>query len=256
MIIVSKGSCGSCWTFASAETAESHWALLTGHLEDLSEQFILDCTPNPHQCGGQGGCFGGTAALAYEQLASRGGIASEWTYPYISGTGNKATCKAPSTVPPQHPHSGAIMLAANITSHISLKTNSYAAMLEAVALKGPLAITVDAGAWHDYESGIFTGGNHTNPDLDHLVQLVGFGTDKGGDYWLVRNSWTPEWGENGYIRVARHDPEDPSSKGPACGVDIDPSDGDGCTGGPPSVKVCGVSGILYDGVYPVVHKFA
>ena len=100
-----------------------------------------------------------------------------------------------------------------------------------------MTVTVDAGAWHDYAGGVFSGGNKTNPDLDHLVcdatdpqqiktdgghrglylsilcyhnsqvQLVGYGTDDkngGGDYWLVRNSWTPLWGENGYIRLARY----------------------------------------------------
>ena len=40
-----------------------------------------------------------------------------------------------------------------------------------------MAVSVDAGAWHDYEEGVFDGGNATNPTLDHLVQLVGYGTD-------------------------------------------------------------------------------
>eukprot|EP00666_Eupelagonemidae_sp_cell4sb_P007977 gene7977-823_t len=56
--------------------------------------------------------------------------------------------------------------------------------MRAVATVGPLAVSVDAGAWHDYEEGIFSGGNHTNPDLDHLVQLVGYGSEGGKDYWL------------------------------------------------------------------------
>jgi hypothetical protein len=83
------------------------------------------------------------------------------------------------------------------------------AMARSLALLflGPLAISVDAGDWHDYESGIFAGGNHTNPELDHLVQLVGYGTETkengGAKYWLVRNSWTPLWGHDGYIKLAR-----------------------------------------------------
>ena len=175
----------SSWTFASAETAESHWALLTGHLQDLSEQFILDCTPNPKQCGGTGGCGGGTAELAYTQLKKLGGMPSEYTYPYISGTGKAGTCHG-VPLPPPSPHHGTPMATAKVNGHVSVTSNSYNAVIDAVANIGPLAVSVDAGAWHDYESGIFDGGNQTSPTLDHLVQLVGYGTDKDlGDYWII-----------------------------------------------------------------------
>eukprot|EP00329_Picozoa_sp_Boothbay-MS584-11_P007008 66513_5 len=56
------------------------------------------------------------------------------------------------------------------------------------------------------------GGNHTDPELDHLVQLVGYGSEGGVEYWLVRNSWTTLWGEAGYIKLAR-------SAKPTCGTD-------------------------------------
>merc|ERR1711988_910971 len=137
------------------------------------------------------------------------------------------------------------MASATLKGHASVTSNSYDAVMDAIANKGPLAVSVDAGAWHDYESGVFAGGNQTNPDLDHLVQMVGYGTDAatGADYFLIRNSWTPDWGESGYIRIAR------SADAP-CGVDVTPLDGDGCKGGPSSVKVCGQSGVLYDAVYP------
>ena len=77
------------------------------------------------------------------------------------------------------------------------------------------------------------------------MQLVGYGTESGEDYWLVRNSWTTLWGEAGYIKLAR-------TASPRCGVDTAPLDGNGCKGGPPTVRVCGQSGVLYDGVYPLV----
>ena len=71
---------------------ESHWAIKTGMLMELSEQFILDCTPNPEECGGTGGCGGGTAELAYAKLAELGAIPTEWEYPYVSILGNASTC--------------------------------------------------------------------------------------------------------------------------------------------------------------------
>eukprot|EP01047_Picozoa_sp_COSAG01_P047951 COSAG01_NODE_4628_length_4864_cov_36.015530_3_plen_63_part_00 len=61
----------------------------------------------------------------------------------------------------------------------------------------------------------------------------------------MRNSWTPLWGEGGYIRLGR-------SSQPDCGTDTAPLDGNGCKGGPATVRVCGESGVLYDGVYPIL----
>ena len=244
--VKNQGQCGSCWTFASTETIEAHWAIKTGSLVELSEQFILDCTPNPHECGGTGGCMGGTAEVAYARLKELKGIPSEWTYPYISGTGKAGQCHG-LPLPPAAPHSGRVSAAANVTGYRATATNNYADLLHTLATVGPLAISVDAGGWHDYAGGVFDGGNHTNPNLDHLVQLVGYGTDEasGKDYWLIRNSWTTGWGENGYIRVLKEE-------NAPCGIDITPADGNGCKGGPATVTVCGNSGVLYDGVYPQV----
>ena len=99
----------------------------------------------------------------------------------------------------------------------------------------------------DLPQALLNSGNATNPTLDHLVQLVGYGNEDGHDYWIVRNSWTPLWGEDGFIRLAKFG----EGKEP-CGIDINPLDGNGCKGGPPTVKVCGQNGMLFDGVYPLV----
>jgi cathepsin L len=232
-----QGDCGSCWSFATAETIESHWALATGDLWTLSEQQILDCTINPQHCGGTGGCEGGTVEVAMDTIIKVGGLSSEWTYPYLSHAGNdQPQCLFNTTTTPP---------AVNISSYVSLPSNQYEPLISAVATNGPIAISVDASTWSFYSTGVYNGCNQTNPDLDHAVQLVGYGSENGLDYWLVRNSWTPAWGENGYIKIFR-------TANNTCGTDLSPGDGDGCDGGPSSVEVCGTCGILYDSVYPVI----
>ena len=51
---------------------ESYYALASGQLAVLSEQQILDCTPNPNDCGGMGGCEGRITNTAYEKIIELG----------------------------------------------------------------------------------------------------------------------------------------------------------------------------------------
>jgi len=236
--IKDQGECGSCWAFATAELTESYWAMATGRLNDLSIQQITDCTPNPLHCGGTGGCGGATAELGWAQIVKMGGLSAEWTYPYTSYFGSDFTCNQKFMMP-----------VAKVAKFVNLPENEQLPVLNYLASYGPLSISVDASTWAHYETGVFNACNQTNPDLDHAVMLVGYGTDaQYGDFWIVRNSWSPQWGEEGYIRLHRQNPV-------TCGTDLNPSDGDGCSGGPPTVTVCGTCGILYDTLYPVVTNF-
>ena len=121
------------------------------------------------------------------------------------------------------------------------------AVMAALAFVGPLAINIDASQWKDYESGVFDGCGYDDMDIDHVVVLVGYGTDEAeGDYWLARNSWGPGWGEDGYIRMKR----DQKAR---CGVNSSPLNGSACVGGPGSDQqmVCGMCGMLLDASYPM-----
>lgn len=230
-----QGGCGSCWAFAAAETMESHLAIATGVLMNLSPQPMTSCTPNPRHCGGGGGCGGATGQLAFE-YAKEHGVSTIWQAPYMSGmsmeTGN---CTQLSNLMPE----------VGVEGHVTLPRNDAAALMEAVATVGPVVITVDASDWFRYDGGIFDGCNETNPSVNHAVQLAGYGEENGTAYWLVRNSWGPLWGESGYIRLKRY-----TTEPEPCGWDLDPQVGTTCEGGPEKTYVCGECGMLWDSSYP------
>lgn len=231
-----QGHCGSCWAFATTATIESHAAIATGLLEVLSPQQLASCAPNPLHCGGTGGCQGSVPEVAYGYIQQYG-MTSEWMMPYTSYFGEGDSCKFNVTKTP-----GIV----TISGYQKLPANSYEAVMHALAHIGPLAVNVQADTWSDYKGGVFDGcTNSSNIGIDHVVQLVGYGTDpKGGDYFLVRNSWDATWGEKGYIRLKR-------SSSPSCGTDSAPLDGTGCSGGPATQHVCGTCGILFDVSYPL-----
>ena len=89
-----QGGCGSCWAFAATAVIESHVALNSGLLFDLSPQQITSCAPNPDQCGGTGGCTGATCELAFDYVAgTTTGILQEFQYSYSSYYGNTGACQ-------------------------------------------------------------------------------------------------------------------------------------------------------------------
>merc|ERR1740117_984021 len=100
--------------------------------------------------------------------------------------------------------------------------------------------------WNLYSSGIMDA-CPKDTVIDHAVVLLGFGSEAGTKYWQIQNSWGPDWGEDGYIRIQRFDHEDEKEY---CGWDTSPEIGSGCSDGPSKVWVCGHCGILNDVVVP------
>jgi len=231
-------SCGSCWAFSTVETMESAFALATNQPAPiLSPQQVVSCAPNPQQCGGTGGCNGATQELGFNYTMTAG-LTTDGAYRYTSGGGDSGTCDQ-SKIKPVAQNSGWKML----------PENDYNALMSAVANVGPIAISVAAGSygWQLYGGGVFS--EKCGWEQDHAVQLVGYGTDSGKDYWLVRNSWGADWGEKGYIRIQRFG----NGKEP-CGMDKKPLDGSACKGQTKPVKMCGLCGILSDSSYPTGLK--
>lgn len=230
--IVNQGECGSCWAIAAQGAVEMQASLLSNQTLSLSAQGMLGCTPNPHECGGTGGCDGATPELAL-QWATENGIAPTASVPYIA----KSICPKHSMKPQ-----------VTIGGYVQLKENRAKEVLQTLASVGPMAVAVDASQWSLYLSGVFDS-CAKEPIVDHAVLLVGYGTDTatGVPFWKIRNSWGHDFGEQGFLRLRRHAPNGDEP----CGWDYDPQKGNGCKGGPSKIWVCGECGVLSDVVYPV-----
>merc|ERR1719198_2945899 len=102
-----------------------------------------------------------------------------------------------------------------MTGWETLPKNSYEPLVRALAEKGPVAVSVAADAWFNYDSGVFNGCGK-DAVIDHAVVAMGYGEEAGHKYWVIQNSWGGDWGEQGHIRLERHD------SGDYCGMNNDP----------------------------------
>lgn len=176
-----QGHCGSCWSFSTTGAIESSFQIKDGKARLLSEQQLVDCSLS----FGNNGCGGGLVEYAFN-YATKNALATEDDYPYTASDGK---CK---TVQGEAP----------ISSFKEVQRFSPTQLAAALQL-GPVSVGVDASGlgFKFYKSGIIT--RLCGTSIDHAVLLVGYGTEKGKDYWLIKNSWGADWGESGYFRVLR-----------------------------------------------------
>merc|ERR1712127_193545 len=197
--IKDQGQCGSCWAFSATGSVESAIAISSGN---AAEQQLVSCSSSY----GNNGCGGGWYYWAWNYMKS---TAQENTVncPYTSGKyGISGSCKASGNG------------VAKVSSYVKVGT-SNSAIQSAINMK-PVSVALDAerSVFQQYTSGVVTSGCGTT--LDHAVMAVGYGSQSGQDYFLVRNSWGSWWGDNGYIKI-----------------------GMSATGGAPGV--CGINSAVY-----------
>jgi len=183
--IKDQGQCGSCWTFSTVGNVEGLDFIKHHTLQNFAEQQIVDCDTTDY------GCNGGWMENAMDYITKAGGLMLTKDYPYTAEDGQ---CAFDIT-----------KIHVKLNGHKMAGTTDEVKIAAMVAQVAPLAIAINATPFQTYVSGIINlDADDCDPAmLDHGVTLVGYGTEDTTDYWIIKNSWGSDWGENGYVRVAR-----------------------------------------------------
>jgi C1A family cysteine protease len=191
-----QGQCGSCWAFSTVGSIEARSEIAKKGYVSLSEQQLVDCVVYSFGC--QGGNF--FAAFDYSRETGNTG---ETDYKYTASNG---TCK--DTQHPIRNH--------HTSDFIAVPQNSPAA-LKAEIVNGPVSVAIEADqpVFQFYNGGVIKPAD-CGKQLDHAVLAIGYGTEAGQDYFLIRNSWGPNWGDHGTVKLGFNAEEC------ACGCDIQP----------------------------------
>lgn len=191
-----QGPCGSCYAFSAIGNLEALYYLQNKKSIRLSEQMIVDCDDD------DAGCNGGLMDIVFNWIKNNGGIQLGEDYPY---TGRQGKCVSDSSK---------YVKDLKVVGFTKKQYMNEKDMKEMLYETGPLAIALNADLLDAYKGGIILSDvNECDPDIiNHAVVLVGYGYDKENDldYWICKNSWNTDWGENGYFRMQRN-------KG-ACGI--------------------------------------
>lgn len=198
-----QGQCGSCWSFSAAGCMEGAWAVSTNQLLNFSEQQLMDCS----RTYGNMACHGGLMESAFEYAIDYG-MCTDEDVPYKAENEycnkNVRKCKK----------------IARFNDCFQIPENNEKLLKSAVFMR-PVAVSIEADTktFQFYKGGILDSSN-CGTELDHGVLVVGYGIEDNKKYWIVKNSWGKNWGEDGYVRIGRS--EDENGEG-VCGIAKDAS---------------------------------
>lgn len=180
-----QGECGCCWAFSALANIESQYAIKNNKILDLSEEQLLDCD------SGNDGCDGGIMDQAFKYIRNAGGVMSESDYRY---TQNKDQCRFKK--------SKAVV---KVSSWKIAGSKNEETIKKMLVNTGPLATAINADNMQNYSGGIIDESDSVCPqsNINHAVLIVGYGEENGKKYWIAKNSWGENWGENGFFRISR-----------------------------------------------------
>ncbi|THD23701.1 Secreted cathepsin L 1 [Fasciola hepatica] len=179
-------NCGSCWAFATTGAVEGQYMKNERVNVSFSEQQLVDCSRD----FGNYGCNGGLMENAYEYL-KRFGLETESSYPY---QGVEGQCQYDSKLG-----------VAKVINFQTVRSGDEVKLMNLVGAQGPAAVALDVEPdVKMYKSGIYQSQTCSSETFNHAMLVVGYGTQDGTEYWIVKNSWGSLWGESGYIRLARN----------------------------------------------------
>lgn len=198
---IDQGKCGSCYAVATMGAIEATRCIMTGSAAILSPQYVVDCASGSRY--NAQGCNGGWPTSVFRFLQDRRVAFRERCYPYQS---KEQYCRARSLTSQSYCPVGPGSKD-SYPSSVNFKVlNNEADILYHVANTGPVVTAVQTTQkLLLYGSGIFSdsscrGGRNS---VDHAFLIVGYGTSDNIPYWIIKNSWGTDWGENGYVRMRR-----------------------------------------------------
>merc|ERR1712121_258217 len=198
--VKNQGACGSCYSFSATGAHEGQWKKHHGSLPILSEQQIVDCSGRFHNQG----CHGGWYQWSWNYIKSCGGNQGEDSYRY---TARQGRCQF---------NRGSVV--ATCTGFHDTQHGSESDLTNALSSVGPVSVSIDASpsTFRSYRSGVHYSRSCSSYRLNRAVLAVGYGSEGGNDYYLVKNSWGTRWGAGGYIKMAKN-------KQNNCGIASKPS---------------------------------